>query len=96
MILRKSCPTQITPYVTYGLITANVLAFLYEASLPPQALNEFFHLAAVIPQELTLSFSGISVNQAVPKWATLITAQFLHGGFLTSRGQYAVSLGVWE
>ncbi|MDB9318374.1 rhomboid family intramembrane serine protease [Nodularia spumigena] len=84
--IKDNNPTQITPYVTYGLITANVLAFLYEASLPPQALNEFFHLAAVIPKELTLSFSGISVNQAVPEWATLITAQFLHGGFLHLAG----------
>nr|WP_228049079.1 rhomboid family intramembrane serine protease [Nodularia sp. LEGE 04288] len=68
------------------MIAVNVLAFLYEASLPPQALNQFFHLAAVIPQELTLSFSGISVNQPVPEWATLITAQFLHGGFLHLAG----------
>ena len=80
--IKDKNPTEITPYVTYALIAANVLAFLYEASLPPQALNQFFHLAAVIPQELTLSFSGISVNQPVPEWATLITAQFLHGGFL--------------
>ena len=80
--IKDKNPTEITPYVTYALIAANVLAFLYEASLPPQALNQFFHLAAVIPQELTLSFSGISVNQPVPEWATLITAQFLHGGLL--------------
>ncbi|MDP5337610.1 MAG: rhomboid family intramembrane serine protease [Nodularia sp. (in: cyanobacteria)] len=80
--IKDNNPTQITPYVTYALIATNVLAFLYEASLPPQALNQFFHLAAVIPQELTLSFSGISINQPVPEWATLITSQFLHGGFL--------------
>ncbi len=84
--IKDKNPTEITPYVTYALIAANVLAFLYEASLPPQALNQFFHLAAVIPQELTLSFSGISVNQPVPEWATLITAQFLHGGFLHLAG----------
>ncbi|WP_414526346.1 rhomboid family intramembrane serine protease [Nodularia chucula] len=80
--IKDNNPTQITPYVTYALITANVLVFLYEASLPPQVLNEFFHLVAVIPKELSLSFSGISVNQPVPEWATLITAQFLHGGLL--------------
>ncbi|WP_414548330.1 rhomboid family intramembrane serine protease [Anabaena sp. CCY 0017] len=84
--IKDKNPTEITPYVTYALIAANVLAFLYEASLPPQALNQFFHLAAVIPQELSLSFSGISVNQPVPEWATLITAQFLHGGFLHLAG----------
>jgi len=39
------------PYVTYGLIAANVLAFIYESNLPPQQLNGFFHLAAVVPRE---------------------------------------------
>jgi len=80
--IRDDNPITITPYVTYGLIAANVLAFLYEASLPPQQLDVFLRLAAVVPRELTASFAGISVNQPVPEWATLITSQFLHGGLL--------------
>lgn len=80
--IRDNNPTTITPYVTFGLIAANVLAFLFEASLPPQELDGFFHLAAVVPRELTASFAGISVNQPVPEWTTLITSQFLHGGIL--------------
>lgn len=80
--IRDNNPTTITPYVTFGLIAANVLAFLYEASLPPQQLDLFFHLAAVVPRELTASFAGIPVHQPVPEWATLITSQFLHGGLL--------------
>ncbi len=80
--IRDNNPTTITPYVTFGLIAVNVLAFLYEASLPPQALNGFLHLAAVVPRELSLSFAGVSVHQPVPEWATLISSQFLHGGLL--------------
>jgi len=80
--IRDNNPTTITPIVTYGLIAANILVFLYEANLPPQSLNGFFHLAAVVPRELTASFAGIPVNQPVPEWATLITSQFLHGGLL--------------
>lgn len=80
--IRDNNPTTITPYVTFGLIAANVLAFLFEATLPPQELDGFFHLAAVVPRELTASFAGISVNQPVPEWTTLITSQFLHGGIL--------------
>ena len=49
--IRDNNPTKITPYVTYGLIAANVLAFIYEASLPPQYLDGFFHLFAVVPRE---------------------------------------------
>jgi membrane associated rhomboid family serine protease len=84
--LKDDNPIHITPYVTYALIIVNILVFWYETSLPPQALNGFLHLAAVVPQELTLSFAGISVNQPVPEWVTLITAQFLHGGFLHLAG----------
>ncbi len=84
--IRDKNPTTITPYVTYGLIAVNVLAFLYEASLPPQALNGFLNLFAVVPRELTQSFSGVTINQPVPEWAFLITSQFLHGGFLHLAG----------
>jgi membrane associated rhomboid family serine protease len=84
--LKDNNPTQITPYVTYALIIANILIFIYEISLSPQALNEFFRLAAVVPRELSLSFAGVSVNQPIPEWVTLITAQFLHGGFLHLAG----------
>jgi membrane associated rhomboid family serine protease len=80
--IRDNNPTTITPYVTYGLVAVNVLAFLFEASLPPVELDGFLRLAAVVPRELTASFSGIPVNQPVPEWATLITSQFLHGGLL--------------
>lgn len=84
--IRDNNPTTITPIVTYGLIAANVLAFVYEANLPPQQLDTFFHLAAIVPRELSASFAGMPVNQPVPEWTTLITSQFLHGGFLHLAG----------
>jgi len=80
--IRDNNPISITPYVTYGLIAVNVLAFLYESSLPSQFLDGFLHLFAVVPRELSASFAGIAVNQPVPEWLTLITSQFLHGGLL--------------
>jgi len=80
--IRDNVPTRIVPYVTYGLVAANILAFIYEADLQPQQLDGFFHLFAVVPRELTASFAGVTVNQPVPEWITLITSQFLHGGLL--------------
>ncbi len=80
--IRDNNPISITPYVTYGLIAINVLVFIYESSLTSQSLDGFFHLFAVVPRELSLSFSGIAVNQPTPEWLTLITSQFLHGGLL--------------
>lgn len=80
--LRDQNPTKITPYVTYVLIGLNVAIFLYQINLSPAQLEVFFQLYAVVPVELTASFRGITVNQPVPEWLTLITAQFLHGGIL--------------
>ncbi|MFB2881492.1 rhomboid family intramembrane serine protease [Floridanema aerugineum] len=79
--LRDENPTVITPYVTYGLIIANILAFGYELTLPPQQLQSFFHIAAVVPRELSASFAGVAINQPLPEWTTLISSQFLHAGF---------------
>ncbi|MEW6498317.1 MAG: rhomboid family intramembrane serine protease [Cyanobacteriota bacterium] len=75
-------PTRTTAYVTYALITINVLAFIHELSLTSPQLVEFFQLYAVVPKELSASFNGIPVNQPVPEPLTLVTSQFLHGGFL--------------
>ena len=75
-------PTRITPFVTYALIGANIFIFLYQLTLTPPQLEQFFRLYAVVPRELTASFLGIPINQPVPEPFTLITSQFLHGGFL--------------
>lgn len=75
-------PTRITPYVTYALIGANIFIFLYQLRLTPPQLEQFFQLYAVVPKELTASFAGIPINHSVPEPLTLVTSQFLHGGFL--------------
>lgn len=74
-------PTRITPYVTYALITLNIVVFIHELTLSPPQLERFFQLYAVIPRELTASFFGIPIPQSIPEPLTLITSQFLHGGF---------------
>ena len=84
--LKDYNPVRTTPYVTYGLIVLNVAIFLYELSLPSTGLTSFFQSWAVVPQELSHSLdTGISVVNA-EEWLTLITSQFLHGGFLHLAG----------
>lgn len=80
--LNDDNPTRITPYITYIFITINVLVFFHQLSLSQPQLNSFFQLYAVVPEQLTASFNGISVGQPVPEWLTLISSQFLHGGFM--------------
>jgi membrane associated rhomboid family serine protease len=84
--LKDYNPGRTTPYVTYGLIILNILIFIYELSLSPYGLTEFFQDWAVVPGELSLSFrTGISIPNA-EEWLTLFTSQFLHGGFLHLAG----------
>jgi membrane associated rhomboid family serine protease len=73
--------TRSRPIVTYWLIGINVVIFLYEISLPPQALEQFFFSWAMVPEQITASFQGELANP-IRAWLTLITSQFLHGGFL--------------
>lgn len=75
-------PIRRTPYITYGLIILNVLAFLYEASQMGSSLEHFFHMWAVVPDELTASFAGDPNYSIVGESLTLITSQFLHAGLL--------------
>ncbi|MBT9311811.1 rhomboid family intramembrane serine protease [Leptothoe kymatousa] len=81
--LNDNNPTRTTPYVVFGLIALNVVLFFYELSLQgagEQALDQFFRVWAIVPAELTDSFVGRTVNP-VGEWFTLISSQFLHGGW---------------
>jgi membrane associated rhomboid family serine protease len=80
-------PTRLTPYVTYGIMALNIAVFLHEITLLPQQLDVFFDAWAVVPAELTASFVGQVISpSAVPEWFTLLSSQFLHGGFLHIAG----------
>ena len=78
-------PSRTLPFVTIGLITANVLVFLYQASL---GISPDPHAAGVVEAFVT-EFGAIpcrlsgncSVADAFPHpFVTIFTAMFLHGG----------------
>ena len=82
--LRDANPTRRTPVVTVLLIVACFVAFAYElglqASVGDQALDAFIRRWGVTPAELTGAWSrGAWVARET---ATLVTHQFLHGGWL--------------
>jgi len=63
------------PYVTAALFGANLLVFLLETRLPPPLLEQFLWLLGVVPARLlAMPLPG--------EWLTLLTSQFLHGGWL--------------
>ena len=79
--LRDANPTSRTPIVTLGIIAACVLVFVYQLSLGSGAALERFTVQwGVVPAELVHALrAGRFVSQET---ATLVTSQFLHGGFI--------------
>ena len=60
------------PLVSYAFIGLNVLIFLYQASMSPEASASFIYEYGSIPVEI---MSG-------QDWFTMFTSMFLHGGWM--------------
>jgi rhomboid family protein len=70
------------PFVTWGLIALNVLAFLLEINRPSEAaLQSFIQAWGVVPREYA---QGRDLAPLIPApfWTTLLTSMFLHGGWM--------------
>ncbi|MFO8039960.1 MAG: rhomboid family intramembrane serine protease [Sodalinema sp.] len=80
--LNDENPIQITPVVTYVLIVANILIFLYELRLGTPGLQAFLQDFAFIPGQLSESLQGAATGDLIPEPLTLVTSQFLHGSIL--------------
>ncbi len=80
--LHDNNPTKITPWVNYGLIVANVLVFVYALTLSPNQLQGFFQTYGIVPSQLTASFQTGDLLAIGLQLLSLISSQFLHGGFL--------------
>jgi membrane associated rhomboid family serine protease len=82
--LRDANPTLRSPVVTIGLVIACVAVFIWElvllASGGMDALDAFVTTWGVVPANLSAGFaSGSYVNATT---LTVLTSQFLHGGWL--------------
>ncbi|MGF1519538.1 MAG: rhomboid family intramembrane serine protease [Nodosilinea sp.] len=78
--LRDDNPTTITPLVIYGLIGLNIAVFVFQLNLSREGLDSFFDDWALVPAQLTESFEG-ALEAPAYEWITLVSSQFLHGGF---------------
>jgi len=82
--LRDANPTRRTPIVTIGLVAACLVAFAWELGLQVSggdaALESFIATWGVVPADVTSAWATVGV--LTMETATLITSQFLHGGWL--------------
>jgi membrane associated rhomboid family serine protease len=70
------------PWITWGLIVANVTIYLLELDAGPGEVQRLMLGLGMIPASLT-GQAELSADLAlVPPFATLVTHQFLHGGVL--------------
>ena len=82
--LRDANPTRRTPLVTLAIAVACFVVFAWELGVQARggeaALNAFVTSWGVVPADLTTAWSrGDLLAQET---VTLITSQFLHGGWL--------------
>ncbi len=75
-------PRTTLPVVTYGLIIACTLVFLWQQSLGPRAGTDIAFAYGMVPASLFGTHTLAPALQLVPPWATLLTSMFLHGGWL--------------
>ena len=78
--LRDDNPVSTIPVVTYGLIGLNIAVFLYQLGLSRVGLDRCFEAWALVPTQLSESFQG-ALEAPAYEWITLVSSQFLHGGF---------------
>jgi len=78
---RDDVPSRTTPVATILLIVANVAIFLYQLTLSPVGLEQFFLMNGVIPERFDLA-SGSPVASLLETTPTLFSSMFLHGGWL--------------
>ena len=74
-------PTKITPYVTYVILAACVLVFIWQISLG-DAVQQAVYSFGVIPSVLFASKSLPAELEVLPAWLTIFSSMFLHGGWM--------------
>jgi len=77
---RDNIPSRRYPLITLLIIIVNVLVFLYQLSLPAQALQQFVSLYGVVPAKLQLT-GQYPVQVLGMTFAALFVSMFLHAGW---------------
>lgn len=78
--IRTSVTSRSTAYATLALALLNTLAFLFETSLSPRALDDLVETFGMVPARETVFL--LRDPTAVGQWLLpIVTSMFLHGGW---------------
>ena len=78
--LRDDNPARTTPYITYAIVAANIIVFLYNGALSSGAHNPLAGYE-LVPAQL---FTGRDIGAPTPitPWLTIFTSMFMHANLL--------------
>lgn len=79
--LRDNIPSRRVPVVTYGLILANVVVYLYQLTLGQEGHQQFMYLFGIVPRRYTHPAWAEWVGFPMDSYWPFLTSMFLHGGF---------------
>jgi membrane associated rhomboid family serine protease len=79
--IQNTVPNRYQPVVTYALIAANCIVFLYQISLSPMELEFFLARYALIPARYFGPFPLRGADSPAD-FVPFITMMFLHGGWM--------------
>ena len=80
--LKDDVPHRRLPWVNYALILVNFLIFYHQLTLSSRTLEHFIDTYAFIPARLSAELIGGQTGEGINPFLTLLTATFLHAGFL--------------
>jgi len=75
-------PSWRTPWVTWAVMALCVLVFLWQQSLTPMAERMAFFQYGFVPANASGAAPLPPALAVLPAWATMVTAMFLHGGWM--------------
>jgi membrane associated rhomboid family serine protease len=80
--IRDINPSRHTPFATMALIAVNVLLFLRELALPPQAAERLMYLYGLVPARFLHPQLVATAGFPAHTYWPFLTTMFLHGGWL--------------
>jgi len=80
--IKDTVPRRTFPFVTFLIIAANGLVFLFELALSPENLDRFVHLFGLVPARYTHPSWAVYMGLPLDTYWPFITNTFLHGGWL--------------
>ena len=81
--LKDDIPTNTFPLITIGLISLNILVFIYQLTLSSEGLETFLFRYGAIPHRLVHPFEGDPFSPLpIPFPVTIFSSMFLHGGLV--------------